>query len=522
MTSAEEIQAYPDELPSNFADRLGEMYSKKVSAEHKKGNGQYFTPIPISGLMASFCRTRKKNLKILDPGCGAGILACSLVEHLTLNSESEKLDLVAYETDSELIRYTYASLSYLKKWLEKRNIVLNYIIFVEDFVLHNALTISNNHKDTEKFDIIITNPPYFKISKDDIRTKAAAELVSGHANIYSIFIGLSINLLLDEGQIIFITPRSFASGNYFRAFRQHFFSLIQVKNIHLFGSRTSTFDRDKVLQETVIISALKEKILPGSEIIVSSSNGIKDINNSIRHCLPAKSLVDLDSREKMLHLPINEKEISILELTSNWNNKLIDYSIQISTGPVVSHRAGLYISEKSENGIDNLVPLYWLHNVTKMHISWPLEYKNKEQYIKVVPESLPLLVRSKNYVFLRRFSTKDDKSRLIAAPYFPLAEGSGYIGIENKLNYIYKINGELENNEVMGISALLNSELFDTYFQIFNGNVNVSATEIREMKMPSIDVIREIGDEIIYSNDLTMKNINRYINNFFEIESIMV
>ena len=37
--------------------------------------------------------------------------------------------------------------------------------------------------------------------------------------------------------------------------------------------------------------------------------------------------------------------------------------------------------------------------------------------------------------------------------------------------------------EVMGIAALLNSDLFDNYFRTFNGNVNVSATELREMPM---------------------------------------
>jgi len=36
----------------------------------------------------------------------------------------------------------------------------------------------------------------------------------------------------------------FTSGNYFRIFREYFFSNIQIKQIHLFVSRKDTFSRD--------------------------------------------------------------------------------------------------------------------------------------------------------------------------------------------------------------------------------------------------------------------------------------
>jgi adenine-specific DNA-methyltransferase len=67
----------------------------------------------------------------------------------------------------------------------------------------------------------------------------------------------------------------------------------------------------------------------------------------------------------------------------------------------------------------------------------------------------------------------------------------------------------------------LNSELFDNYFQIFNGNVNVSATELREMKFPPLSNIKEIGNKIILSNDYSMTNVNNIVNEYFEFEIIM-
>ena len=104
---------------------------------------------------------------------------------------------------------------------------------------------------------------------------------------------------------------------------------------------------------------------------------------------------------------------------------------------------------------------------------------------------------------------------MIASPYFSKFSKTKYIGVENKLNYIYKIDGELEINEAYGIAALLNSKIYDTYFRTFNGNVNVSATEIRLMTFPDIETVREIGNYINSQNDFSEELINEYINNLF-------
>ena len=108
------------------------------------------------------------------------------------------------------------------------------------------------------------------------------------------------------------------------------------------------------------------------------------------------------------------------------------------------------------------------------------------------------------------------KVDLIAAPYFCNYIKSDFIGVENKLNYIYRKNGHLGRNEAVGLCALLNSQLFDSYFRIFNGNVNVSATELREMNLPPLETIKEIGTKIILSNNYSAENVNKTVNEFFE------
>ena len=527
MTLALDIKPLTNELPSHFADRVGQLYAKTVTTQHKKDNGQFFTPTEIAHFMSGLTKQTKDKFKILDPGCGTAILSCSLIENLAKqNKNLKEIELVVYETDQDILPYSQAVLDYLGKWLKQYKIKFKATIETNDFVLENkdcfqVLATLFSEPKNAIYDIVISNPPYFKLPKEDKRAIVAKSIVWGQPNIYSIFMMVATKLLKEGGELIFITPRSFASGNYFRAFREAFFQEIEIEHIHLFGSRTDTFDRDSVLQETLILKGKKQKLNGhSSSILVTHSNGIKDIESYTEKIYKTDELIDLKSKEKIIHLPANETDNKVIKLFKSWTGSLHQYDIQISTGPVVSFRATQYLFEQEQNGTVFLVPLYQLINTAKMHFEWPLAKRNKPQYIQLCEETKSLLLPNKNYVFLRRFSAKDDKSRLVSAPYYADITHSEYIGVENHLNYIYRPKGHLERNEILGLSALLNSNLFDTYFRTFNGNINVSATELREMPLPPLQDIKEIGNQIILLNDFSQLKIDEIITNYFDIEHI--
>jgi len=517
------IRPVNNELPSEYADRLGAAYTKSVSQSFKKDNGQFFTPQIIAQFMGSLASTDKRQIDILDPGCGTAILTCALVENLVeQNPNIEAINLVAYEMDDNLTSLSEKSLLYLQEWLFNKEISFHYIVHIHDFIMehYNCLNppslIFFDKK--QNFDFIISNPPYFKLPKDDNRVKAAQVIIDGQPNIYSIFLAIATRMLKDDGKMIFIVPRSFTSGRYFNLFRNYFFSYVQIDFIHLFESRKDTFSRDNVLQETLILKAKpKNGKETASQITVSTCSGLHDIKQSKQKIYLQKDLIDLKSKEKIIHLPTNTKEEAIIKLFKNWNGSLNQYNIQISTGPIVAFRAEMSIRETPE---EETASLYWLHNVTKMEVHYPLQKPNKGQYILICEQTKPYLIPNRDYIFLRRFSAKDDKSRLIAAPYFSLPGTPRYIGVENKLNYIYRPKGHLSRTEVMGIASLLNSKLFDTYFRTFNGNVNVSATELRAMPMPPLETIKEIGRKLILRNNFSMENVSKVIDDFFELNKL--
>ncbi|MBX2968273.1 MAG: N-6 DNA methylase [Cyclobacteriaceae bacterium] len=521
-----ELTPKDKELPSDYADRLGLIYAKESTDDAKKSKGQFFTPLAIARFMASMSSSQSENVSILDPGCGTGVLSIALVEHLvSVNPQMKTIRLVAYETDVKLIKYAHLTLAYLKEWLSELEIKFENTLQSTDFVLDNqdALNAFTNplRKQLDSFDYIISNPPYFKLSRNDEKTKAAKGVVNGHANIYSIFMAIAAQLLNTHGELIFITPRSFSSGNYFQVFRNNFFKKVDIIQAHLFHSRKDTFSRDKVLQETIIMKC-QPKIhdINRTEIQISSSSGTKDLKNPETLTLPSNLIIEYDSADKIVFLPTTQKEREIVELFRAWNGNLNKYNIQISTGPVVAHRAWDFILDQPQNTSADIVPLFWLHNVSKMELKWPVEKPNKGQYIKFDQKSRSILIENKNYLLLRRFSSKDDKSRLIAAPYFRNHKAANFIGVENKLNYIYRPNGHLDKAEIMGLGALLNSTLFDQFFRILNGNVNVSATELRFMPLPPHDQIIEIGNQLIRSNSFDNTTINNLIATAFELETI--
>ncbi|MEL7585274.1 MAG: Eco57I restriction-modification methylase domain-containing protein [Prolixibacteraceae bacterium] len=499
-------------FPSEFAEFTGRQYAISTSEKHKKDCGQFFTPKQISDFMGDLAVPKSSKISILDPGCGTAILSCSLIEKLVSKINIEQIDLTLYETDTNLLKETKKVVFFLQEWLHDKGIVVNIIFKENDFIIDNAAVFTKNSlfdlTSHDNFDYIISNPPYFKIQKADTRAGIAKELVYGQPNIYSIFMGLSAKLLKHNGELIFITPRSFAAGNYFKAFRQSFFNAVSISDIHIFESRNKMFKNDNVLQENIILRANKGV---NPEIRITSSESDRGLSNPTVSLFKTEELIDISSKDKTLFIPSNHNEASTINVFKRWKNTLSNYNIQISTGPVVAFRSTEFLNSDGPLN-ESLSPLLWLHNIKEMEFVYPLTKANKPGFIINSENSRRLLLKNKNYVLLRRFSSKDDKSRLVCCPYFSSAFQIEMLGIENHVNYIHRPNGELSEDEVWGVSALFSSSLFDTYFRTFNGNTQVGASELKQIKMPPLEKIILIGSIVKAISSPQKQNIDKIIN----------
>jgi len=462
--------------------------------KERKERGQFFTPLPVARFMAGLAEYRKEVLRALDPGAGTGILSCAVCEAAARRKAVKRLEIDAYEIDTDLAALTRESLEFAREWLKKQQIELSFKVIQEDFILSFQQGLWA--REISPYDLAIANPPYFKIGKNDPRAVSAARFVYGQPNIYALFMGVAGELLDDKGIFVMITPRSFASGPYFRLFRQRFFEMVSPERVHLFESRKDAFQKDEVLQENIILKARKSG--KNSMMDVSVSRGVDDLQNPTSHSLPIYQVLEPANKGRILRLPVSDQDIEVIDMVDQWAGSLHKYGLEISTGPVVPFRAGGLIFD-SKSRIKELVPLIWMHNVQPMRVEWPCfgnkNGKSKPQYIKASREAFKrrLLTEDKNLVLLRRFSAKEQRRRLTAAPFFKGQMESDVIGLENHLNYIYRPKSYMNKELTLGLAALFNSSLLDRYFRISNGNTQVSATEIRAMPLPPLEVIQKMG-----------------------------
>ena len=343
-------------------NRVGRWYATLVSDDHKRRLGQYLTPVGVAMFMAMLYQSGdQQQVRMLDPGAGSGVLACALLEVLASRKERpSSIELIAYEIDPKLTFCLEACLSYANQWLARSNIRLQFIIIKRDFVLDHAEVLERTQRlFTEQatggntFDAIIANPPYFKIPKSDLRARAAAAVVHGQPNLYALFMAVSAQLLKPYGQMIIITPRSYAAGPYFRRFREHFFTVMRPESIHLFSSRRDAFNRDNILQENVILHAKKiadiKEIQQNTMVQVSISAGATDLTQLRQRRVPLTEIFDLSSRDKMLRIPVDDVDDETCRTVRSWPGRLHAYGMEISTGPVVPFRAVSFLDQDGQS-----------------------------------------------------------------------------------------------------------------------------------------------------------------------------
>ncbi|MGH8676704.1 MAG: Eco57I restriction-modification methylase domain-containing protein [Burkholderiales bacterium] len=487
-----------DECPLAYAERLGAWYSAQTTESHRRRFGVYFTPSSIARYMAGLCRNGGGHfVRVLDPAAGTGVLACAAcVSIANAANPPRHIELVCHEVDNAVQAPLEAALVHLQRWLAARRIRLRYRIELEDFLLANgaALEAGLLQSVEPKFDAVICNPPYFKLAKSDRRAWLCASVVHGQPNIYGLFMAVAAAVLREGGRLAFITPRSYAAGPYFQRFREVFFRLIRPTDIHVFESRTEAFS--DVLQETVITAGTRlrdwDKRRAQQRIRLTTSTGADDVGSSATRTLPLSSVLRGDCNHRVLYFPASKQHDRAAAVIRKWPGSLHTYGWEVSTGPVVAFRAKRFLRD-AESG--NTVPLLWLQNVKAMETRWPVDTR-KSQHLLACAESQPIILPNRNYVVLRRFSAKEDRRRLTAAPHIARSVAASKIGLENHLNFIHKPAGQLSGDEVYGLAALLNSKLLDTYFRMSSGNTQVSATELRAMRLPGLDAIRKIGARV--------------------------
>ena len=232
-------------------------------------------------------------IRVLDPGAGNGILSFAVIDKL-LRSGYKRLDITLIETDKEILPVLEYTITKIRQICESYHAECFIHYVDQNFILWESSYL---------YDIVICNPPYMKVRKDSVEATAMKTYVYGQPNLYGLFMAKAIELLCDNGQYIFITPRSWTSGKYF------------TKVMILYG------EKGQIQNEKIKINILKD--------------GTLDTGNSF---WAAADQIKFKGSEQYLLLPENENDLKIIDIMSDMTDSFESSGYHFKTGPVVEFR----------------------------------------------------------------------------------------------------------------------------------------------------------------------------------------
>ncbi len=475
-------------------DRIRKSFNGSTNRADRSEIGQFLTPVAIAKFMSSMFESGPKRVKILDPGAGAGVLFATCVETLISKAERpQSIEVVAFETDSTILPHLEDTLRNCQSLCVSKGIEFHGTIKAEDFI-SAALSEADGSlflTPGKRFTHSILNPPYKKINS---QTAVSRKLyLSGIevANLYAVFVWLSMSLLEQGGQMVAITPRSFCNGPYFNKFRSTFLRMMGFKRIHVFESRKKAFGDDNVLQENIIYHAVRGLQKPQS-VFISASEGL-DFDKASTTAVPYNQVVYPGDRDMFIHLDIKKADVTPSERMKCLTSSLDKLGLNVSTGRVVDFRAREYLKQSPQQGD---APLIYPCHFANGFIDWPTKSGKKPNAITSNAETSSLLVEAGFYVLTKRFSSKEQQRRIMAAVYDPARNDASHVGFENHLNYYHQGGKGLPADLAKGLALYLNSTMVDRYFRLFSGHTQVNATDLRKMPYPTREQLTLLGASI--------------------------
>ena len=458
-----------------FAQDVGLEATKRLARHEQKSLGQFMTPAAIARVMArrACVAVNQGTVRVLDPAAGSGVLTAAVLDCLLSAAERPRhIELTLWDIDPRLAPTLKRLADRSRRAGRAVGVEVTVSTRIGDFLLQ--------HDDTKRYDLIISNPPYFKLNKADIRARRHSYAVYGQPNIYGLFMAATARLLASCGRWCFITPRSWTNGPYFSAVRREILRSLQIEAMHVFESRAAHFTDDEVLQEAMITWATARDKSEGP-ITVSVSTGVRDLDRAVLRTVPSAEIIG-PAGDRVIYLPTTEPCVPALDCG------LAALGLKVSTGPVVAFRAAEYLAETRSR---STVPLLWMQHIQHMRVQWPIQ--KKREHLHANGETAWMLLPNTTMVVLRRFSPKEDPRRVTAAPLLRGQLPGDHVGLENHTNYIYRPGGTMAEDEARGLAAFLNSRIVDAYLRKVSGNTQVNAADLRSMPMPSSGHLNAIG-----------------------------
>ena len=211
-------------MSSNHSE-LSIQLTKQLNKLEKKEQGIYFTSLStIHKTIKRLSPFHDKITTVLEPSCGSCeyvVELASLNLQITAIEKNEKIYNAIKDFENEQVKIIHA-----------------------DFIQFTTI---------DKYDLIIGNPPYFVMKKQDVHS-SYYPYFDGRPNIFVLFIIKSLSLLNEDGILSFILPKSFLNCLYYNKTRSYIH-----QSFHIIDIIECSDDYIDTKQETVLFIIQKRK-----------------------------------------------------------------------------------------------------------------------------------------------------------------------------------------------------------------------------------------------------------------------
>jgi len=456
-------------------DRVRQAANGALLPERKSELGQFMTPAPIAQFMAALFTERPEFVRLLDAGAGVGSLTAAFMDRFG----TIPVHVTAYEVDPALAKHLRGTLARFGSGAFQGKLI------ERDFIQEAVYSIQLGRA-WPGFTHAIMNPPYKKINGRSSHRALLRGVGLETVNLYSAFVGLAVELMAEGGEVVAIVPRSFCNGPYYKPFRDWIFARCSLDHIHLFHSRSSAFNHDAVLQENVIIKLVRGKLQGAVTITTSSDMSFSDLQ---AHHYPFQQVVHVGDPQQFIHVPsapthVGPEGVPLAAFA------LDEIGLSVSTGPVVDFRLKEYLRAEPT---PYTIPLLYPTHFSGGGLLWPRRSKKPNALIDA-PETRKWVLPKGYYTVVRRFSSKEERRRIVAHVVDPSMFGADALGFENHLNVFHAQKHGLDQDIAFGLCAFLNSTAIDEYFRRFSGHTQVNATDLRLLRYPAAAEMGRLGE----------------------------
>ena len=563
----------PSELSTPIKDivtKLSRSDSSALDVSHVSGQvldrnskrylGEFYTPLPIVKHLIDLSGFQEhellKGYRIIDPACGGGIILTAVADRVISYAEEREdspepvlqslsQNMYGFDIQPSAIVITKSLLIYrCLPLLEKcdrinlsplfPNIKPQDALRTYDQYLSRQDDLFKGLPDDKGFHYIIGNPPFMSVKGKKLDfLKHYKDVISGHPNLYQLFLWWAVCAAIKGGVVSFLLPQTMLAGAYSKKLRDELEEQTNVTSITRMTDRKGVVGNVDQQMMAVCLKVNENQSTNKNDLAEPT---IAKVNVRVTH----------NGNELSYAKPLKVKHSRITQKVEGssifWvvSDNRFDYTIcerleskclpLVKFNEIFSCGNGGYVWNQNkelllEDYEDDSLPLISAASIevygfkfppVGSHASHKRLFSSQNKRVEKVMHSQPALLVQ------RTTPRKVGRRLIVGMPSDKFYVDNPRYFLENHINSI-KVRTSKDKDLLYGLMGWLNSDLINFVFQLRNGNTHVSAFELGlfpvnlEMVKQLVDLTKTITDTETQERNGHIEILNKTIYDWLNL-----